>query len=237
MRKLIPLTVYAVAMGYLESALVIYIREMIFGNPIQVFPLRLLEPRFAVLEVIREVATIVMLGTASYLAGKDRLERWMMFIYSFALWDIVYYVVLEIAVGWPASLLTMDVLFLIPVVWIGPVLAPILISILLMITSVCILSMRRKLPGLRIRNRDIWLFVAGCVVVLYSFTAQIFHILLSRGPKGLENYAPGTFDWVPFLVGFLIMCAAVTKTIMDTFHKMRSNIPGETGSEPDEVIR
>ncbi len=225
MKKLTAVTVYSIAMGYLESAVVIYIREMIFGDALQVFPLTMLEPRLAILEVGREAATIVMLAVIGYLAGKDRLERWMMFIYSFAVWDIVYYIALRIVVGWPVSLLTPDVLFLIPVVWIGPVIAPVMISILLAAASLSLLSIKSKFPGTGIRSRNIWFFLAGCVLVLYSFTVEIFHILLTEGPKGLENYTPKTFDWVLFIAGYLVMLAAVIKTIIESYHKMRSDNP------------
>ncbi len=222
MKRLTAVTVYSVAMGYLESALVIYIREMIFGDATRVFPLRLLAPQLAVMEVMRELATIVMLAMVAYLAGKDRFERWMMFIYSFAIWDIVYYVALKILAGWPSSFLSLDVLFLIPVVWIGPVIAPILIALLLATTSVVLMSVRRRSPDLMIRRRNLWIFVAGCAVVLYSFTGRIFHILLFSGPKGLENYTPETFDWLPFVFGYILMCLAAFKTIVDSHHKMRS---------------
>jgi hypothetical protein len=225
MKKLTAVTIYSIAMGYLESAVVIYIREMIFRDATQVLPFRLLEPRLAILEIGREVATIAMLAAVGYLAGKDRLERWLMFIYSFAIWDIVYYVVLKIAVGWPASFFTLDVLFLIPVVWIGPVIAPVLISALLAIGSATIQRIRIRKADLRLRPSNFWLFLGGCVLVLYSFTAQIFHILLTAGPKGLENYTPETFHWVLFVTGYLVMCAAVAKTIMESYHTMRSANP------------
>ncbi len=237
MKKLTAVTIYSIAMGYLESAVVIYIREMIFGSPTRVFPLSLLEPRLAFLETGREAATIAMLAAVSYLAGKDRFERWLMFIYSFAIWDIVYYIVLKITVGWPASLLTLDVLFLIPVVWIGPVMAPVLISALLAIGSVTLQGIRTRKADLRLRPSNFWLFLAGCTLVLYSFTAKIFHILLTTGPKGLENYMPETFHWALFIAGYLVMCAAIAKTIMESYHTMRSANPQSTGSEPGDVIR
>jgi len=225
MKKLTAVTIYSIAMGYLESALVIYIREMIFADATQVFPLRLLEPRFAILETLREVATIAMLAAVGYLSGKDRFERWLMFIYSFAIWDIVYYIVLKIAVGWPASLFTLDVLFLIPVVWIGPVIAPLLISALLATVSVILERMRAKRPDLTLKPSNFWLFLGGCALVLYSFTAKIFHILLTAGSKGLENYTPETFHWALFLMGYLVMCAAAARTLMESYHTMSSANP------------
>lgn len=232
MKKLTAVTTYSIAMGYVEAALVIYLREMLFGNPQQLFPLRTLDPRLALIEIIREGATIVMLAMVAFLAGKDKFERSMYFIYSFAIWDLFYYVVLKLAVGWPTSFLTFDVLFLIPVMWVGPVLTPVLIAALLAVASAILIRIHGKLPGLRINGWNIAVFVAGCMVVLYSFTAGVFHILFISGPKGLEYYTPRTFNWLFFWIGYLIMCAAVFKTLSDSFHKMRSESPGVPGQEP-----
>lgn len=237
MKKLTTVTIYSIAMGYVEAALVVYLREMIFGNPEQLFPLRFMDPRLAVIETVREFATLVMLGTVAALAGKNRFDRVMYFIYAFAIWDLFYYVALEIAVGWPPSFLTFDVLFLIPVIWVGPVLAPILIATLLAVASAVLVKIHEHVPELSIKGSSISIFVAGCVIDLYSFTAPIFHILFTSGPKGLESYSPKTFDWVLFSIGYLIMCAAVFKTITDSFHKMRSEKPRTAGEGPDEVVQ
>jgi hypothetical protein len=230
MKKFTSVTIYSIAMGYLEAALVIYIREMIFGNATQVFPLTLMEPRIAILEIVREAATILMLAMVGFLAGKERLEKWLMFIFAFAVWDIVYYIVLKIAVGWPASLLTFDVLFLIPVVWVGPVLAPLLIAALLGAASAGLLYIRNKAPGLRLKRGWIWIFGAGCAAILYSFTENIFHILVIDGPKGLENYTPKAFNWLLFFAGYLTMFASVLKTMKDSYQEMRSANPEPKGS-------
>lgn len=216
-------------MGYVEAALVVYLREMIFGNAQQLFPLRFIDPRLAVIETVREFATLVMLAAVATLAGKNRFDRIMYFVYAFAVWDLFYYVALKIAVGWPASFFTFDVLFLIPVIWIGPVLAPVLIALLLAIGSGSLINVHEKVPRLKIRSMNILVFATGCIIDLYSFTAPIFNILLMRGPKGLESYTPQTFDWVLFGIGYLVMCAAVFRTISDSFHKMKSEEPRVSG--------
>ncbi len=228
---------YAVAMGYVEAALVIYLREMLFGNALQLFPLRALDPHLAIIEITREAMTIIMLAAVAYLAGKNRFDRVMYFIYSFAIWDIFYYVVLKAAVGWPPSIFTFDVLFLIPVMWVGPVITPVMIALLLAFTSAVLVKIHSKVPDLRIKPGNISVFAAGCIVVLYSFTSQVFHILYLSGSKGLEDYTPKTFDWLIFWIGYITMCAAVFKTLSESFHKMRSGVPGTPGQEPEEVIR
>lgn len=222
MKRIAAVSIYAAAMGYLESAVVIYLRELAFGNSVQVFPLRYFEPQLGLLEIGREVATIVMLLSVSYLAGRSRLQKWMFFVYSFAIWDIFYYIFLRIFTGWPSSLYNFDVLFLIPVIWIGPVLSPVLISLLLAVSSLTIILLREKSENIRIGLVDFGAFSLGSLIVFYSFTEQIFYILLSVGPKGMENFTPKSFDWLSFSIGYLIMCASAVKTIKDSYHKMKS---------------
>lgn len=229
MKKLTAITVYSIAMGYVEAALVVYLREMIFQNTQQMFPLRFVDPRLAMIETVREFATLVMLAAVATLAGKNRFDRIMYFIYAFAIWDLFYYVGLKLAVGWPPSFFTFDVLFLLPVVWVGPVLAPVLIAAVLAIGSAVVINVHEKVPGLKIKVLNISVFAVGSVIDLYSFTGPIFNILFTSGPKGLESYTPRTFDWVLFGIGYLIMCAAVFKTISDSFHKMRSEEPRVSG--------
>ncbi len=237
MKRLSIVTFYSIAMGYVEAAVVIYLREMLFANPEQLFPLRTLDPQLAMVEIVREAMTIIMLAMVAMLAGKKKFDRIMYFIYAFAIWDIFYYVFLRAAVGWPPSFTTFDVLFLIPVMWVGPVIAPVLIAALLAFASAALIVLHRRVPDIRIRGVDIAIFVIGCTVVLYSFTAGVFHILFTSGPKGLESYTPKTYDWLLFFIGYLTMCAAVFRTLTDSFHKMRSASPDTAGEGPYKVNR
>jgi hypothetical protein len=76
----------------------------------------------------REAATIVMLVVIAWLAGTTWVERGVFFLWTFAFWDLFYYVSLYILIKWPPSLRTTDVLFLIPVPWIAPVWFPVAVS-------------------------------------------------------------------------------------------------------------
>ncbi len=220
-KRLVAVTLYAVAMGYVESAVVIYIREMAFPDANRVFPLVYLDPRIGLVELGREAATIIMLISVGYIAGKDRFQKWLFFVYAFAIWDIFYYIVLKLVVGWPASILSYDVLFLIPVIWIGPVLTPVLISLLLTIGSAFLLVQSDKSDRVQISRNYLLIFVVGCGIVFFSFTQSSFHVLLSQGPKGLDGYTPQSFDWVAFLIGYFTMCFAVTRMILDSQHRVR----------------
>ncbi|MCL5267488.1 MAG: hypothetical protein M1469_05230 [Bacteroidetes bacterium] len=222
MKKVYAISVYAIAMAYVESAVVVYLREMIFGSVSEVFPLKYLQPNLALIEIGREAATIIMLLAVGALAGRNRFQKWMFFIYAFALWDIFYYVFLRLIIGWPGSFLSFDILFLIPIAWIGPVLSPVLVSLLLAVASLALILLSDRSDEVRIDRLNFWVFVAGCSVVFYSFTGGVFHILFSRGPKGIESYVPKTFDWFTFVVGYLIMCVATVSILSDAYRRTKT---------------
>lgn len=143
--RLALLILFGISFGYVEAAVVYYLRALIrfhqdysishyrvwlnLGFIIFVQPAHtlLLTRRTADIEVGREFCTIVMLACVAYFAGRDVTQRFGAFLISFACWDISYYGWLRVMDGWPRSLLTRDVFFLIPVTWIGPVLTPLLI--------------------------------------------------------------------------------------------------------------
>ena len=69
-----------------------------------------------------------MLATYGIAAGRTRAAKLANFLIAFGVWDLFYYVWLRIVLDWPASLFTWDVLFLIPVPWVGPVVAPVSVA-------------------------------------------------------------------------------------------------------------
>src|SRR5882724_9621043 len=133
-------TAYAVAMAYLESAIVVYLRRLYYPQglsfPLTIadieglrylmahqsvfdFPLAIIDTPTLLLELGREAATMVMLATVGIAAGRTKVGKFAYFLLLFGVWDIWYYIWLKVFLGWPASLLTWDVLFLIPVPWVG----------------------------------------------------------------------------------------------------------------------
>ena len=142
-RRLIWLSAYAVAMAYVESAVVVYLRAIYYPEGFS-FPIVIIPDAMTWIEVGREAATLIMLVGVSLLAGADRWERFLFFCTAFGVWDIFYYVWLRVFLGWPTSLLTWDILFLIPVPWIGPVLAPILISVGLICGGIWLLWLKSR---------------------------------------------------------------------------------------------
>jgi hypothetical protein len=137
--------IFALAFGFVEAAVVIYIRASMgllpgyqgtladvrrLTAPLYRQPLTAIQisPALANIEVMREVATIIMLMGVAILAGRTRGERWAVFVWCFALWDSMYYAGLWATVRWPYSLLAPDVLFLIPVPWVSQVWFPLTVS-------------------------------------------------------------------------------------------------------------
>jgi hypothetical protein len=118
-RLLFWITLFSISMGFLESSVVVYIREIYYPGGFD-FPIVTMDKTLAITELLREAATMFMLLSAGIIAGRNTAERFAWFIYCFAVWDIFYYVFLYALLGWPESLLTWDILFIIPVVWDRP---------------------------------------------------------------------------------------------------------------------
>lgn len=148
------ISVFAIAFAFLEASVVVYLRSL-FGfdigylppNPETILNLGLiaflppgaliLPDRFITqVELLREASTIVILISIALLSAKTLKERLGAFLIAFSVWDIFYYVFLRLLIGWPGSLFDIDVFFLIPVAWIGPVLTPVIIFSLLFILGI-----------------------------------------------------------------------------------------------------
>ena len=116
------------------------------------------------------------------LAGTERWDRFLAFCVSFGVWDLCYYVWLWLLLGWPPSLLTWDVLFLIPVPWIGPVLAPAVVSSALVIGGLLLLRKAARGEPVNV-SVPLWiLLVTGGLLVLSSFVLDFRVVLLQREP-------------------------------------------------------
>jgi len=119
---------FAIAMAWVEAAVVLYLRTLVDRlDPYQPHPLPV-EGALGGAELVREVATLVMLGTVGWIAGRTWRSRLAYAVVAFGVWDLFYYVFLRPLTGWPRSLLDWDILFLLPLPWWGPVLAPVLIA-------------------------------------------------------------------------------------------------------------
>jgi len=133
--KLSLLAIFGIAMAHLEGVVVVYLRKALgmLDSESNKESIEKIAPSYLKIEMTREAATIIMLVVIAYLAGSTWLERGIFFLWTFAFWDLFYYLSLYILIKWPPTLKTIDVLFLIPKPWIAPVWFPIGVSSLTII--------------------------------------------------------------------------------------------------------
>jgi hypothetical protein len=187
---------------------VFYLRTMIDRiQPYQPNPL----PQFTGLakaELVRELATLVMLATVGWLAGRNNRSRTGYFLIAFGVWDIFYYVFLKVLTGWPQSLFDWDILFLIPLPWWGPVWAPASIAALMILWGT--LATQFENPR-RFTWSDwkTWLTsAAGIALALYLFMENALRVA-DQGTPALRNLLPERFNSLLFLVALGLMAAPV----------------------------
>jgi hypothetical protein len=199
-RRIAWLIIFAVAMAYVESAVVVYLRTIYYPQGFA-FPLVLLPPGMVAIEMGREVATLVMLLGVAMLAGADRRDRILVFCVGFGVWDIAYYIWLWLFLRWPPSLFTWDVLFLIPVPWIGPVVAPVVVSVVLVVGALLLLRKRAGGEPIDFPLSLRILALAGGALVLGSFMLD-FQVVL-------RQMEPPPFRWGLFGTGVALAVAAL----------------------------
>lgn len=210
-RTVLALVLWATAFGYVEAALVvdlhlIYdpIRATLYPDhpPEALLPLitfeqfRAMGPEHArawYIELGREVATMLMLATAASLAARRRGEWMPMFLIAFGVWDIAYYVGLRGMIGFPESLLTWDILFLLPVPWLSPVLAPVIVAATMIGSGLAVLAAIAR--GGRPRGR--WYHWSAMILGALIIIAGFCQPFLETPPGEM----PGRFNWIVFGAG------------------------------------
>jgi hypothetical protein len=161
--RLFLVAVFAAAMGYVEGVVVVYLKALLPSQPPRITPSDIAvslgvmvflgksviqSTWLETVEKTREAATIIMLLVVAFVSGEKARGRVAAFFFIFGVWDLMYYATLHLWLGWPSSLLDMDVYFLIPVPWAGPVLTPIVISTALAVASAwAFLKNERKLSS------------------------------------------------------------------------------------------
>ena len=223
LKKLSIVTIFAIAMGFLEATVVVYLRELYYEGGFD-FPLKgFIDPNILAIEWIRELGTIVMLLAVGWLAAKRFSERFAYFIYAFAIWDIFYYVFLKLLLNWPSSLLTWDLLFLIPLPWIGPVIAPLICCIILITLSFGIIHFSDKGYKVRISAKEWILLLIGMILVLYTWLYDYSKLIFQGGfgkeffslaensefNAAVSSFIPQAYNWPIFWLGILLAAIGV----------------------------
>jgi hypothetical protein len=168
LRRSAWLTLFGVAFGLLEAAVVVYLRALYYPEGFR-FPIVIIPVHVFLVEVSREMMTLLMLLSVAMLAARDAMDRFLVFGFLFGVWDIVYYVGLWLFLRWPASPLDWDVLFLIPVPWLGPVIYPVLVSVFLIAGYLAHERIRARGGAMRLTVAEWTVACAGALSIIVAF--------------------------------------------------------------------
>jgi hypothetical protein len=202
-RTILWIALFSIAFAFVEASVVVYLRAIYYPEGFA-FPLKLMSSHHIAVELSREVATIVMLAAAGMLAGKSRWEKFSYFLIAFGVWDIFYYVWLKLTLHWPATLFDWDILFLIPLPWIGPVIAPVLASIVMIAGGVLIIRRQEREGVFRTTRLMQALALIGTAVILYSFLND------TDATLGLQVPKPYRYE----LMAAGLLCYAIVLTLV-----------------------
>lgn len=201
---------FGVAMGYLEAAVVVYLRAALEIVP-GAIPAH--DPAtfgtFEAVEITRELATLVMIAAVGWLAGRSHLERLAWAAAAFGTWDIAYYLGLRLTSGWPPSLGAWDVLFLVPIPWVGPVWAPILASVGLVAFGLATVGRLRRGRPIVVGPWHVAGALGGAGLVIGSFLVDAGRVLAGDGSAWS--------GWPPFAAGITLASAAITTALTGRF--------------------
>lgn len=225
LKKISWVILFAIAMGFLETAVVVYLRALYYPKGFK-FPLVLIPNTIAITEFWREFATIIMLIGIGVLCGKTKFTRFAYFIIAFAIWDIFYYLFLYVLLGWPQTLFTWDILFLIPVPWVGPVLAPCIVALQMMVFGWIIIYYEEKHQRITINASQWLLLIGGVIIIIISFISDyieqaaytsdsIWSVFSEKQLfEELKTYMPKQFCWWLFWLGDGLCGIGVTSFMM-----------------------
>ena len=204
---------FAAAMAWVEAAVVLYLRVFLDRiQPYQVDPL----PAgfgFARAELVREAATLIMLWAVGWLAGTGQRTRLGYSLLAFGVWDIFYYVFLVPLSGWPHSLLDWDILFLIPMPWWGPVLAPMSIAVMMILAGTIVTQFQPNGQPLWPRRFAWAMSLGGSCLALYAFMADALNAI-PAGFRAIRDVLPVAFNWPLFAIALILMSTPVVDLIL-----------------------
>jgi hypothetical protein len=209
-KRWIVVVLYAIAMAWVEAAVVFYLRSLINRlEPYQPNPLPVVGG-FGAVEMFREAATLLMLFAVGLLAGRTWRSRLGYTAIAFGFWDIFYYLFLKLICDWPHTIYDWDILFLLPLPWWGPVLAPVSISLLMILWGT--LASQFELAKPRAAWRSWTLNALGCMLALYLFMADALRVA-DGGVTALRKLLPSRFPWPLFSLALLLMAAPVVHLV------------------------
>lgn len=201
----IMIVLFAIAMAWVESAVVVYLRTLVDRlEPYQVNPLPI-APRLGETEIVREVATLIMLFAAGWLAGNTKRTRLGYSLIAFGVWDIFYYIFLKIIVDWPQSIFDWDILFLLPLPWWGPVIAPAMIAAMMIVFGTLVTQFDQSIWP----SRRAWIFsLSGGALALLVFMSDAIRVV-DGGIEAIRTVLPVWFNWPVFIIALALMAVPI----------------------------
>jgi len=214
---------FALAMAWVESAVVYYLRTLVGRiDPYQPDPLPI-TGGLGQAELVRELATLVMLFTVGTLAGRSWRSRVGYFLIAFGVWDLAYYFFLKLMAGWPNSLQDWDVLFLLPLPWWGPVLAPMLIALLMLGGGTLLSLFDERQQPLWPRNSCVALSLVGASLALYVFMADTIGAV-PHGIETIRHVLPTHFNWPLYFTALMLMAAPILDLIQQIGRRSKGSL-------------
>lgn len=164
--KLLILTIYSTSLAFAVASSIYFLRLHYYPTGFQ-FPIDPISGTPLLVEYFRETSSLILIFIASYLIGKNFREKFASFMFIFGVWDIFYYVWLYFLLDWPPSILTWDLLYVIPVLWVGPVLAPLIVCVVLISSALIIFYFENKNIRLKF-TKFMWIIeiMSGLGVIL-----------------------------------------------------------------------
>jgi hypothetical protein len=197
---------FAIGMAWCEAATVYDLRVMVDRvNPYQADPLPL-RGVVGQVELVREAATLLMLLAIGALAGRTWHVRMGYTVLAFGVWDVFYYVFLKAICGWPISPFDWDILFLLPLPWWGPVLAPVSIASLMIVGGTLASQCIDRNPFASVTSTQWSLTGVGVALALYVFMADSLRAV-DQGLEVARSVLPTTFNWSVFAIALTLMAA------------------------------
>ena len=195
-RQLFWLMVWGVAFAYIEASVVVYLREIYYPDGFA-FPVVIAETHMALTEVVRELATLLIMWATVNLTYQMLQSKMAAFMVIFGVWDIFYYIFLKIILNWPEALTSWDILFLIPIPWVGPIWAPIVVSIGLIYAGSTILIQNEEGHFLDFDRKFILLESVAAVIIIVSFLIPGYAVITESIPSNFPYY----LFWTGFIMG------------------------------------
>ena len=227
-KRWVLVSLFGMAMAWLESATVAYLRTFVDRiEPYQPNPLPM-TPGLGEAELVREAATLLMLFTVGWLAGKTWRARVGYFLIAFGVWDIFYYVFLKIITGWPHSMWDWDILFLIPLPWWGPVIAPVIIAALMIFCGTLVTQFDYSAQTIWPQRWTWALNLSGVALALFVFMVEAIRAL-PDGTEAIRNTLPHRFNWLLFLLAVTLIAAPIGDAIIQIWRKRRQRMALPSG--------